>query len=325
MTNPNVKHGRIKLSAIVAAEATDADIDFLAQLGLPYAYTWINDLAARVDELIALKERLAARGITLYNAGDYSVAKSYHIHLGTERRDEMIGKFADMVRAIGKAGIRYTTFTWEPDHVWSTPGGSTTRGGASCRLVDERQLEGEAMRHGRVYEKEELWGNFTYFMKKIIPIAEEAGVHLALHPNDPPMPMVGGVATLISSAADYRRAFSIAGSPMLGMEFCCGCWLEGGGFENILDCLREFIRDRRVFITHMRNVSAPMPYFLETFLDDGYMDIYELLRVFCEEDYDGTMIYDHTPIMTAGEQAAAAFEIGFIKATINAINHQRSR
>ncbi|MDR2136396.1 MAG: mannonate dehydratase [Treponema sp.] len=322
-TDPNSCYGSIKLSAYVPPEAAEEDIAFLAWTGIPYAYTWMGNLAERQGELALLKKRLAERGVTLYNAGDLGVAKSANIHLATEDRDRDIARFNDMLRALAKTGIFTTTFTWEPDHVWSTAADAPGRGGAKVRMVDERQLETVPVKHGRIYEKDELWENFRYFMKKVIPVSEETGVRLALHPNDPPMPMIGGVATLINSAADYRQAFDIAGSPNLGMEFCCGCWLEGGGrFGDILEGVRTFVREGRVFITHLRNVSAPLPLFKETFLDDGYMDIYALIRAFFEAGYDGTMIFDHTPEVPGGNAVSAAYEIGYMKAVINAAGHQ---
>jgi mannonate dehydratase len=321
--NPNECYGEIKLSAFVPPDAAEEDLDFHAQMGMPYAYTWMDNLAERQGDLALLKERLARRGITLYNAGDLRVVKSANIHLAAEGRDRDIARFNDMLRALAKTGVYTTTFTWEPDQVWSTAHDAPGRGGAKVRMVDEKELEKIPVKHGRIYEKDELWENFRYFMKKVIPVSEETGVRLALHPNDPPMPMIGGVATLINSAADYRQAFDIAGSPNLGMEFCCGCWLEGGSrFGDILEGVRSFVKEGRVFITHLRNVSAPLPCFKETFLDDGYMDMYALIRAFLEADYDGTMIYDHTPVVSAGNAVSAAYEIGYMKALINAAGHR---
>jgi len=315
--NPNGQWGRIKLSAHISPTANDREIDFFAQFGIPYAYTWMNDLAGHKEVIASLKQRLADRGVTLYNAGDMLVSKSAAIHLGTPERDRVIDRFIQTLEALSELGIRTTTFTWEPDQVWST-GKAAGRGGAECRFVDENQLAKEAFTHGRAYPKDELWENFAYFMKRIIPAAERTGVRLALHPNDPPMASIAGVDCLITSFEDYEKAFSIAGSKYLGMEFCCGCWLEGGErFGDVIRAIKEFVRDGRVFVTHFRNISAPLPVFHETFLDDGYMDMFRLMQAFYEADYDGTLIYDHTPSVTAGKQAAEAYAIGYIKALMN--------
>lgn len=314
--------GRIRLSNIVDPKADARELRLLEQLGVHYAYTWCDRLSERYDEIARLMERLSAHGITLNNIGDYTIAKSSNIHLATPERDRDIERFIRMMETIHRLNIGVTTFTWEPDQVWSSSMDYPTRGGARTRHVDTDALAREGLTHGRVYEKEELWENFAYFMKAVIPEAERMGIRLALHPNDPPMKQVGGVDCLITNIEDYRRAFRVAGSPALGMEFCCGCWLEGGkrGFGDIETGIREFVRDDRVLITHFRNVDTTMPVFTETFVDDGYADMFALMKLFCEEGYTGTMIYDHTPLMEEGSdrRAETAYAVGYIKALMEA-------
>jgi mannonate dehydratase len=147
-------------------------------------------------------------------------------------------------------------------------------------------------------------------------VAESSGVRLALHPNDPPLDEIAGVPCLIRSDADYRRAFDTAGSDALGMEFCVGCWLEGGsGFGNILEGIREFGEAGRILIVHFRNVSAPLPQFVETFVDDGYGDMPAVMQALASVGYEGTAIYDHSPRLNpcAGAAAGSAFAIGYMK------------
>jgi mannonate dehydratase len=203
--------------------------------------------------------------------------------------------------------------------------------------------------HDRVYTKDELWENFAYFMKNIIPVAEDTGIRLALHPNDPPLPMINGFASLITSNTDYKKAFEIAGSKDLGMEFCCGCWLEGGKrFGDPVSSFKEFAGDDRIIITHFRNISCPLPRFEERFIDDGYGDMFRLMETFYEADYDGTIILDHTPPLinarrlgkqmaeatrplgnifrdVPGWKDAMAFSIGYIKALMNVASRKVKR
>lgn len=148
--------------------------------------------------------------------------------------------------------------------------------------------------------------------------------NVALHPNDPPVPQIGGIPCLIRNKAAYERAFKIANSSFLGMEFCCGCWLEGGThFGNIFEALPEFIKEKKVLIVHLRNVTAPLPRFAETFIDGGYGDMYKIMKTLKDNDYDGTVILDHTPqfIESAGPSSATAFAIGYMKALLNAACH----
>jgi mannonate dehydratase len=149
-------------------------------------------------------------------------------------------------------------------------------------------------------------------------VAEKANVRLALHPNDPPALSLGGIPCLIYSFESYKRAFALAGnSPYLGMEFCTGCWLEGGEtFGNMLEAIRYFHQQGKIFIVHFRNVSASLPVFVETFVDDGYMDMYEAMKVFYDIDYDGTITLDHTPKLAGDPEhkASTAYAIGYMRA-----------
>ena len=180
------------------------------------------------------------------------------------------------------------------------------------------ELDARPLTHGREYGEDEIWANFAYFMERLIPVAEEAGVRLALHPNDPPVPKLGGVPCLIQSWDSYKRAFDVAGSRALGMEFCCGCWLEGGtaGFGDILDGIRWCAEQDRILLVHFRNISSPLPAFTETFLDNGYMDMYQIMRVLVETGYGNTVTLDHTPIMepALGRGTGTAYAIGYMRA-----------
>ena len=150
-------------------------------------------------------------------------------------------------------------------------------------------------------------------------MAEEAGVRLALHPNDPPVPEIGGIPCLIHNFDTYKRAFEIADSDYLGMEFCVGCWLEGGEqFGDIFEGIRHFVEQKKVFIVHFRNVSAPLPQFVETFLDDGYMDMAKIMQAFADAGYSGSIILDHTPSMAPGlgKYVPYAYAMGYMKALL---------
>jgi len=308
---------KIKLSMFIDPEPSDDQLRFARQLGLNYVYTWVEAHQRGYDFLENLRQKVADAGLTLYNAGNYHIAKSDKIHLALPGRDEVIEEFKTFIRNLGRAGIHTTTFTWEPSQVWSsTPGESR---GAVARRVDLAEMKQRPLTHGREYSKEEIWENFTYFIKEILPVAEEADVRLALHPNDPPAESLGGIPCLIHSFDDYKRAFEIAGSPYLGMEFCTGCWLEGGAeFGNMLEAIRYFHEQEKIFIVHFRNVSDTLPYFVEMFLDNGYMDMYQAMKLFVEIGYDGTMILDHTP-QFAGDYAqggGTAYAIGYMRALI---------
>ena len=318
----------IKLSMLIPPQPSAADLRFVAELGLTHVFTWVPAELSGVAELTALRRRVEGAGLTLFNVGHGSLGKCDQVHLALPGRDAAIARFAAFLRHLGAAGIHTTTFTFEPDGVWSTTP-SQARGHAPARAVDAAALAEQPLSHGRTYAEATIWENFAYFMERIIPVAEEAGVRLALHPNDPPVPEIAGIPCIIRSYESYNRAFAIADSDYLGMEFCTGCWLEGGAaFGDIQAAIRDFIARDKIFIVHFRNVSSPLPRFHETFVDEGYQDMNVLLGLFHDHDYRGTMILDHTPPMahddtapeglTIAKPVATAYALGYMKALLAA-------
>jgi mannonate dehydratase len=321
------KRSRIKLSMFVTPDPTEDELLFARQLGMDCVYTWVKDEQRSYEYLASLRQKVETHGLTLWNVGSMSFGKNDKIHLALPGRDGAIAQFQKFIRNLGRAGIHTTTFTWEPDQVWSSTPGETR--GAMARHVDLAEMRRRPFTHGRAFAPEELWANFEYFIKRMIPVAEESGVRLALHPNDPPTgEPLGGIPCLIHSFDDYERALAIAGSPNLGMEFCCGCWLEGGpAFGNMIEAIRHFHQQKRIFIVHFRNITSTLPEFTETFLDNGYMDMYQVMKVFVEISYDGTMILDHSPKLAGdyGKGGGTAYAIGHMRALIERAEAELAR
>ena len=314
------------LSMFIEPDPSDDELLFARQLGVDCVYTWIKTQQRTYEYLARLRERVESYGLRLYNVGNMDVAKNDKIHLALPGRDQAIADFQAFVADLGRAGIGVTTFTWEPTQVWSSAPGETR--GAHARGVDLDEMLRRPYTHGRAYSEDEIWENYTYFISQMMPVCKEAGVRLALHPNDPPSPQpLGGIPCLIHSFDTYKRAFAIAdsgaasgataGGSALGMEFCCGCWLEGGaGFGDIFEGIRTFTAEDRILIVHFRNVTAPLPRFVETFLDNGTMDMYRVMKTFVQAGYRGTMILDHSPKF-AGDYAkgsGTAYALGYMRA-----------
>jgi mannonate dehydratase len=304
-----------RFSVNITPRAEANELEFARQLGADYVYTWVDEKDTTAEALTMLRRKVEAEGLRLYNVGCLALGKSDSIHLGLPDRDERIETFQRFVRNLGKAGIPGTTTTWEPDHVWrSDPRESR---GARATAADMSVLERKPPTHGRLYSSEEVWSCFEYFIAAMSPVLAEAGVRLALHPNDPPVKEIGGIACLIHEMAGYERAFALADASVLGMEFCCGCWLEGGEAAfPIHQGIRRFVKEDRVALVHFRNVSSPLPRFTETFLDNGYGDMYSLMREFCAAGYEGPMCLDHTPRFAEPFHAGGgtAYAIGYMRA-----------
>jgi mannonate dehydratase len=259
-----------------------------------------------------MRERYEAAGIKVYNIGS-GVGPSGSLHnmpevtLNLPGRDQKIAEYLNYLRYLGKAGIHYTTYAHMGNGIWSS-------GRAKVRGYETRELDmaspnrrgvwagktyTEPLSHGRVFSKEEIWDNYTYFIRKVVPVAEEAGVRIGIHPDDPPAPILAGVPRCIfGNFEGYKRAMEIANSPNIGICLCCGCWLEGGK-DLVGNTPDEFIRyfgaRKKIFKIHFRNVSAPLPHFIETFMDDGYFDMYKIMKALRDVNYDGIVIPDHIP------------------------------
>ena len=178
-------------------------------------------------------------------------------------------------------------------------------------------FSGSGLTHGREYSEHELWENFASFIKEVLPVAEEAGVRIGIHPDDPPGVAIGGVPRPIFSSFDgYRRALDIADSPNIGLCLCIGCWLEGG--ENmgkgVVDTIKHFGGQGKIFKVHYRNVDQPLPHFIETFVDDGYFDMYEAMKALEEVGYNGTLIPDHIPQMGDDGRLGTAYTLTYMRA-----------
>jgi mannonate dehydratase len=174
-----------------------------------------------------------------------------------------------------------------------------------------------------VFSADEIWENYTHFIKQVTPVAEEAGVHIGIHPDDPPVPVLAGVPRCIFGNFDgYKRAMEIANSPNVGICLCCGTWLEGGKKLTGKDP-EEMIRyfgARKVWKIHFRNVSAPLPHFVETFMDNGYYDMWKIMKALRDVNFDGIVILDHSPTMVGGNSVQTAYGFAYMKALLNRAN-----
>ena len=142
------------------------------------------------------------------------------------------------------------------------------------------------------------------------------------------MPELGGVPRCIFANFDgYMRALDIANSPNIGVCLCCGTWLEGGkGMgQDILEAIRAFARMEKLWKIHFRNVNTPIPYFVETFVDNGYMDMWKVMKTLQEVDFRGALIADHVPAMVGGRMSGWAYSIGYIKALLARANAEAGR
>ncbi|MCL4401429.1 MAG: mannonate dehydratase [Acidobacteria bacterium] len=318
----------IKLAVQASAKPTTEYLQFLQQLGAEYVSVGAPPDMRTAEGFLAIKKSYADAGITVYNIGNTSVHNMPEVTLNLPGRDRKIEEYKQYLRNLGKAGIYYTTYAHMGNGIWSS--GRAVIRGAAGREFDMAspnkagwwidQTFKEPLSHGREFTKDEIWENYTYFIKQVAPVAEEVGVRMGVHPDDPPAPVLAGVPRCIfGNFEGYKRAFEIANSPNVGMCLCCGCWLEGGPLmgKDVAETIRYFGGKRdKIWKIHFRNVSAPLPHFVETFMDNGYYDMYKIMKALREVDYDGIVILDHSPALVGGNYAQTAYGFGYMRALL---------
>ena len=315
------------------AEPTEEDLQFAQQLGIKYVVLWTDGAHAGYEYYASRREIYERAGLTIYGFGNWDVHNQDAIVLNLPGRDAKVEQYKQHLRALGRAGIPYTTYAHMANGIWSTTP-ELTRGGARARAFDLAQAEyGHwhgtqyfmPLSHERAYSQDEIWENFASFITEVAPVAEEAGVKIGIHPDDPPGVDLAGVPRCIfGNFEGYKRALEIADSPNVGVCFCVGCWLEGGELmgKGVLESIRFFAEQGKLFKVHFRNVNAPLPHFVETFVDDGYMDMYKVMRELRAVNFNGVTIADHIPAMVGGPRVSTAYTIGYMKALLQRANEE---
>jgi len=324
----------IQIGTGLSPDASDEDIQFVKQLGVEWVMTSLPLDQQTVQDYAALRDKFASHGLRIYRLANHSCHNMEEITLNLPGRDAKIVEYLNYIRNLGAAGIHYSTYAHMGNGIWST-GREEIRGGALSRAFHvEEAREGHwvgrvwhaPLTHGREYSEQEIWDNYEYFIKQVVPVAEEAGVYIGVHPDDPPVYPLGGVPRCIfGNFEGYRRAIEIADSPNIGVCLCCGCWLEGGPAmgKDVVETIRYFGGLKKLFKIHFRNVTAPMPEgFAETFMDAGYYDMHQIVRALREVAFDGCIMSDHLPQMVGGRRAAEAYSIGYMKALVQAVNNE---
>ncbi len=321
----------IKLCAQSGAKPTDSDLLYLKQIGADYVSVGSTPDLRTAEGFLSIKKRYADAGITVWNIGNTSVHNMPEVTLNLPGRDKKIEEYKQYLRNLGKAGIYYTTYAHMGNGIWNS--GRETIRGAEARVFDMASPDKkgiwdgatfkEPLSHGREFTKEEIWENYTYFIKQVVPVAEETGVRIGIHPDDPPAPVLAGVPRCIFANFDgYRRAMEIANSPNVGICLCCGTWLEGGRQLTGKDPeeMIHYFGAQKIWKIHFRNVSAPLPRFVETFMDNGYYDMYKIMKGLRDVNFDGIVILDHTPTLVGGAAAQTSYGFAYMKALLARAN-----
>lgn len=320
-------------------EITDERLQFIRQCGcddfllntptLPGENRWEYEDLAR---LVARASEAELRLVAIENVP----TKFYdRIMLGQHGREQQLANMATTIRNMAKAGIPILGYAFMPSGVWRTATDSLVRGGALATSFDYEQAKAVGPRDqtdfgfwamlpvDRQYTEDEIWDNYCWYMERILPICEEAGVRMALHPDDPPIASLGGVGRVFRNFENFRRAMETFDSPLHGLDFCHGCWSEMRGGEGVAEAIRYFGERRRISYVHFRDVQGSVEDFTECYLGDGNCDPGESVRALKQVNFNGFIIPDHVPRMvddTDWCHRGRAWTVGYIKALIAAVD-----
>lgn len=318
--------GNIKIAHQIPWTSSDEDLLFLKQIGLRWAQvSWGNE-TPDVDAMRAAQTRLAEYGIGIYS-GRHNAYSSLKVELGQPGRDADIETYCDFIRALGVLEIPLCVYDFHPANTYTTAR-AEQRGYAAREFdLEDFRTKVEKDRFDRTYSAEEIWENFTYFIRAVLPVAEAAGVTLAMHPDDPPVAVMNGVGKLITHYDGYRRAEEITGgSKHWGLLFCVGTWSEGGDQmgKDVFEMIRDFGGRGKIHEIHFRNVSGPLPHFVETFPDDGYLDMCEVMKTLREVGFNGLLIPDHIPGLAGDDnrRAGLAYCVAYLRALLRRANEE---
>ncbi len=291
------------------------------------------DAAWSVDALSALKERVGSYGISLdmvplpMSSVEVSRAEMPAIYLGqSPERDRNIDDICQMIRNCARAGIFQVKYNFTIIGI-PRSGSAPGRGGSRySEFVYERARQDPPLTIAGKVDADTYWERITYFLERVVPVAEEYKVRMGCHPQDPGVPRGSGwrgVDAVLGSPDGLKRFVAIKESPFHGLNFCQGTvseQLEKPG-EEIFDVIRYFGTRRKIFSVHFRNIEGGFLNFRETFIDNGSVDMLRAMRVYREVGYDGMMMPDHVPQVPGIDSAQGfAFAFGYIKALIAAVS-----
>jgi mannonate dehydratase len=319
----------IKLGVSFTPNPQDDDLAMLRHSGVDAVSIWTSIENNTAEWMLTTRKRLEANGVEVYNIGIIDLHCDPAMVLGLDGVDTKIEQYRQYLNNLGRAGIHYTTYAHMANiKIQKVPGYYQTsvqsaRGGAPTREFDLEVARKLPNSHGKEYAEDQIWNTFTRFIRAVMPVAEKNQVRIGLHPDDPPVDTLGGVPRIFRNVAGFDRALKIADSENFGVCLCIGTWAEGGkmmGVESV-GAVRHFGAKRRIFKVHFRNVSSPLPKFRETFVDEGYLDMYEVMKALRKVDFKGIIIPDHVP--GGGYPAAnTAYTLGYMKALRDRVNRE---
>lgn len=296
--------------------------------------SWEGAPLWRQEELDDLVAAAGRHGLEIAALENFNPAFWYDVLLDGPERDRQLDDLKLLIQRVGRAGIPCIGYNFSIAGVWGWFKGPHGRGDAISVGFDAAQCEiDRPLPKGMVWNmryasdlgpgavapisSDELWQRIEFFLEALLPVAEEAGVALAAHPDDPPVEQLRRAARGINQPAKYDRLIDLAPSPMNQVELCLGSvqeMTEG----NVYEVVDKYAAAGRIAYIHFRNVRDKVPHYLETFVDEGDIDMPRIIEILKTRGYDGVLVPDHTPALTCGApwHAGMAYALGYMRALI---------
>ena len=277
----------------------------------------MEEIAGSFELLKTMKNRFEDHGFQLKVIEP--APPNQKIKLGLPGRDEEIERMCTLIRNMGRLGIEVLCYNFVAYFNWErTRFDYPERGGALVSEYDYYKTDHSILTPYGIITEEQMWSNFEYMQKAIVPVAEEVGVKLALHPDDPPVPSIRGISRFLTSADAMEKAVNLVPSQAMGITMCQGSFQAMG--EDVISCIRRFGEKKKIHFVHFRDTKGDRYCFHETFHDNGPTDMAEAIRTYHEIDYHGYVRIDHVPAM-AGEDVTRPgygdvgrlFAIGYLR------------
>ena len=297
-----------------------------------WGYAGDPDKLWTFEELAALRQEINAAGLELEAIENFDPAHWHDVLLDGPKKEQQLENVKTIIRHLGRAGIPIMGYNFSIAGVAGRVKGNFARGAAEAVGMAgpfDKPLP-NGMVWNMIYDRhappgnaptatpEQLWQRLKDFLDAVIPVAEEAGVTLAAHPDDPPLPTVRGQPRLVHQPHLYQKLIDLKPSPRNALEFCVGTLAEMTE-GNIYDVVDHYSRQGKLGYVHLRNVRDKVPYYKETFIDDGAVDVLRVLRILKQNGFNGVVIPDHAPQMACAApwHAGMAYALGFLKAGIS--------
>ena len=307
---------------------TPENLRYAVQLGVTHVIVHTPMLGERgvleYEGLLRMREFVESFGLQI--AGIENLPRDHwdDILNGRAGREEQMARVAETIENLGRVGIPVLGYAFSIDNVvghWRAYDQGGGRGDCAIKSFDIDRVQLPPLEEARRVSVEEMWDRCVWYLERAVPVAEAVGVKLAAHPDDPPVPMLGETGRLLTDHDAMQRLIDSVPSPNNGLEFCQGT-IAAMGTDGVIDAIRRFGGQGKIFYVHFRDLKGHVPVFDEVFIDEGDVDMFAAMCAYREVGFDGAMIPDHCPVIEGDKDyrhRGMAFSLGYMRALMQIV------